>query len=113
MCKLVEDYANDRAMDAVINLCFRFHQTTGATIEIIKEEFPEADNDKIIERVKFLWYQKKREEGRAEGRIQGLIESAVEYDRPKEETIARLVKKFSLTEEQAKEYYNMYAPQPV
>ena len=61
----------------------------------------------------FMRDEEKRAEGREEGRIQEAIESALEYDRPKEETIARLVKKFSLTEEQAKEYYNMYAPQPV
>ena len=57
--------------------------------------------------------EEKRAEGRAEGRIQATIESAVEFDRPEEETIARLVKKFSPTEEQAKEYYDMYAPQSV
>ena len=41
--------------------------------------------------------------------IQEAIESAVEFDRPKEETIARLIKKFGLTEEKAQEYYDMFA----
>ena len=41
--------------------------------------------------------------------IQEAIESAVEFDRPKEETIARLVNKFSLSEEKAQEYYDIFA----
>lgn len=41
--------------------------------------------------------------------IQEAIESAVEFDRPKEETIARLIKKFGLTEEKAQEYYDIFA----
>ena len=41
--------------------------------------------------------------------IQEAIESAVEFDRPKEETIARLVNKFSLSEEKAQEYYDTFA----
>lgn len=64
-------------------------------------------------RVEYMTLFMRDEEKRTEGRIQATIESAVEFDRPEEETIARLVKKFSLTEEQAKEYYNLYAPQPV
>ena len=53
------------------------------------------------------------EEKRAEGRIQEAIESALEYGRPKEETISKLMKKFNLTEQKAQEYYDMYALQPV
>ena len=45
--------------------------------------------------------------------IQEAVESAIEYDRPKEETISKLMKKFSLTEEQAIECYDKYALQPV
>ena len=51
-------------------------------------------------------YAKERER---EGKIQEAVESAVEYNRPKEETIARLVNKFSLSEEKAQEYYDMFA----
>lgn len=45
--------------------------------------------------------------------IQEAIEAAVEYGRPKEETILKLKEKFSLTEEQAIECYDRYALQPV
>ena len=41
--------------------------------------------------------------------IQEAIESAVEFDRPKEETIARLIKKYGLTKEKTQEYYDIFA----
>ena len=43
--------------------------------------------------------------------IQEAVELAIEYDRPKEETIARLERKFELSEKEALEYYEMFAPQ--
>ncbi|MBU5430326.1 Rpn family recombination-promoting nuclease/putative transposase [Kineothrix sp. MSJ-39] len=49
------------------------------------------------------------EDYKLEGKIQEAVESAVEYNRPKEETIARLVNKFSLSEEKAQEYYDTFA----
>ena len=45
--------------------------------------------------------------------IQEAVELAIEYDRSKEETIARLERKFELSEKEALEYYEMFAPQPV
>ena len=61
MCASIETYANERAMDKVIITCFKLKQTTEETVKLIKEEFPEVDNDRITSRVTFLWNQKKGE----------------------------------------------------
>lgn len=45
--------------------------------------------------------------------IQESIELALEYGRTKEEIIARLERKFELSEKEALEYYEMFAPQLV
>ena len=57
--------------------------------------------------------KEKALEGRIEGRIEATVQSAIEYDRPREETISKLKEKFSLTEAQAIEYYDKYALQSV
>lgn len=52
-------------------------------------------------------------EGRAEGRIQEAVESALEYGLSREDVIAKLVKKFGLTEEEANKYYEQFSLQLV
>ena len=61
MCASIETYANDRAMDAAIIACIDFNKTAEEAVSYVGKKFPEVDNDKIIERVKFLWVQTKRE----------------------------------------------------
>lgn len=45
--------------------------------------------------------------------IQEAVEASIEFNQSEEETVARLVRKFELTEEEAHKYYDMYAPQLV
>ena len=52
-------------------------------------------------------------EGRIEGRIQEAVESALEYGLSREDVIAKLVKKFDLTKEEASKYYEQFSLQLV
>lgn len=79
------------------------------------EKFSTSERKKVNNMCEWLDMveTKSREEGRIEGRIQEAVEAAVEYNSSEKDTIARLMKKFDLSEEEAKKYYDMYSPQTV
>ena len=59
MCASIESYATDKALDRSISTCIRVKLSKDATVQAIKEEFPEYDDEQIISRITLLWNQKK------------------------------------------------------
>lgn len=70
------------------------------------------DERDLLERGRQKGREEGREEGRKEGRIQGIqafISDNIEESVPKERIIAKLVKIFALSSEEAEVYYNKYS----
>ena len=61
MCPSIEDYANERAVDATIRSCIHFNQTKDETIKYVKSEYKNLSDSYIIERVTLLWKSKSKE----------------------------------------------------
>lgn len=55
MCPSIEDYANERAVDATIRSCIHFNQTKDETIKYVKSEYENLSDSYILKRVNVLW----------------------------------------------------------
>ncbi len=62
MCPSIEEYAIERAVDAVIRACIHFDQTKEETIKYIKSKYETLSETYILERVNKIWKDNSNEE---------------------------------------------------
>lgn len=58
VCETIEKYANDKALDAAINMGLKFNQRKDVIIKAVMEEFPQMSQETIVARLTYLREQK-------------------------------------------------------
>ena len=58
MCALIEEYANERAVDVAIDICIEHGDTKEETITFVSKKFPQVSEQHISERISELWKKK-------------------------------------------------------
>ena len=62
MCAVIEEYANERAIEsaveATIKTCIRFNVSREKTLQTVLEDFPQMSEQHISERLSELWGEK-------------------------------------------------------